>query len=37
MIQAARTMLEGMGVERNHIAFDEFWVSIEFTKLAVLE
>jgi Na+-transporting NADH:ubiquinone oxidoreductase subunit F len=24
MIQAARTMLEGMGVERNHIAFDEF-------------
>jgi MocE subfamily Rieske [2Fe-2S] domain protein len=24
MIQAARTMLEGMGVDKNHIAFDEF-------------
>ena len=24
MIQAARTMLEGMGVKKNHIAFDEF-------------
>jgi hypothetical protein len=24
MIQAARTMLEGMGVDKEHIAFDEF-------------
>jgi Na+-transporting NADH:ubiquinone oxidoreductase subunit F len=24
MIQAARTMLEGMGVDKNHVAFDEF-------------